>query len=302
MTKKISENIYTYSSAIIYSVIIGFSFLFGKIALRNTDPLNILAHRFTVSFIFMSLFFLIGRLKIKISKNDFFSILPLAIFNPILFFGFQMFGLNLISSSEAGIIQAMIPIFTFLLAKYFLGEKANFLQEISLILSVVGVIYIFINTGVSFKSNSTIGIIFILISTFSSACYIVMARKKTEKYSTLELSYVMIFCGMVLFNILSISQRAYLGNLPTYFSAFTSTSFVVSILYLGILSSVVTSVLSNFVLSKIEASKMSVFGNLSTLITMFAGVILLNERLYFYHIIGAILIIVGILGTNKNKK
>jgi drug/metabolite transporter (DMT)-like permease len=52
------------------------------------------------------------------------------------------------------------------------------------------------------------------------------------------------------------------------------------------------------VLSKIEASKMSVFGNLATLISMIAGVIFLQEQLEYYHIIGAIMIIAGILGTN----
>ncbi len=46
---------------------------------------------------------------------------------------------------------------------------------------------------------------------------------------------------------------------------------------------------------------MSVFNNLSTLVTVVAGVLLLNETLYYYHIIGIMSILIGILGTNLDK-
>ncbi|HID0836330.1 TPA: EamA family transporter, partial [Clostridium botulinum] len=72
--------------------------------------------------------------------------------------------------------------------------------------------------------------------------------------------------------------------------------------YLGILSSLVTSFLLNYSLSKIEASKMSVFNNLSTLITMMAGVVFLGEKLQYFHIIGSFMIILGIVGTNLGDK
>lgn len=74
--------------------------------------------------------------------------------------------------------------------------------------------------------------------------------------------------------------------------------FLLSILYLGVLSSLITALLSNYVLAKIDASKMIVFSNLATLISIVAGVVILNEELFFYHIIGSILIIMGIIGVN----
>lgn len=39
-----------YAAAIAYASIIGFSFLFVKIALESANPIDLLAHRFTVSF------------------------------------------------------------------------------------------------------------------------------------------------------------------------------------------------------------------------------------------------------------
>jgi drug/metabolite transporter (DMT)-like permease len=290
-----------YLSAIVNALIVGLSFIFMKNALIYTDPLNILAHRFTVSFITISIPILLGWIKLNISLEDIKKILPLSIFYPTLFFAFQSFGLSYISSSEAGIIHATIPIITLVLATFVLKEKTTLLEKISVFLSVGGVVYIFLMKGINFKSSSFIGIVLIFLSAISSSSYNVLARKIVQKYKFIDVTYVMIFIGFISFNVLSIVDRFYRGDLKTYFSAFSSQDFLISILYLGILSSVVTSLLSNYALSIISAPKMSVFNNLSTLVTVVAGVLLLNETLYYYHIIGIVSILIGVLGTNLDK-
>jgi len=60
----------------------------------------------------------------------------------------------------------------------------------------------------------------------------------------------------------------------------------------------VTSYLSTYALSILPAFQMSVFGNLTTVITIGAGIIFLNESFYFYHIIGTVLIVLGVIGVN----
>ncbi len=290
-----------YLSAIANALIVGLSFIFMKNSLIYTDTLNILAHRFTVSFITISIPILLGWIKLNISLEDIKKILPLSIFYPTLFFAFQSFGLSYISSSEAGIIHATIPIITLVLATFVLKEETTLLEKISVFLSVGGVVYIFLMKGINFKSSSFIGVVLIFLSAVSSSSYNVLASKIVQKYKFIDVTYVMIFIGFISFNALSIVDRLYQGDLKTYFSAFSSNDFLISILYLGILSSVVTSLLSNYALSIISAPKMSVFNNLSTLVTVVAGVLLLNETLYYYHIIGIVSILIGVLGANLDK-
>lgn len=295
---KNSNNTKAYLAAILYALIIGLSFLFTKIALTVTNPMNILAHRFTISFIAASIPVLFGWIKLNIKGKDMLSILPLALFYPTLFFAFQAFGLVYISSSEAGIVQATVPVFTMILAAVFLKENISFLQKISLLLSVCGVIYIFLMKGIELKSTSFFGIALIVLSALSSACYSVLARKASKKYRLMDLTYIMIVIGFLSFNTISASDYIIHGTFADYFKPFTKPLFLISVLYLGILSSLITSLLTNYSLSKIDATKMSVFSNLSTLITMLAGVIFLHEELKSYHVIGAIMIIIGIIGTN----
>ncbi|MBE7121728.1 DMT family transporter [Bacillus cereus] len=287
-----------YLSALLYSLIIGFSFMFVKLALTVTSPLDTLAHRFTVAFIAASIPVIFGFVKLNISFKNILALLPLAIFYPALFFAFQAFGLVYTSSSEAGIIQAAIPIFTMILASYFLKEYSNTWQKTSVLISVIGVIYIFIMNGIGTHETSFIGVILILLSALSSACYNVLARKMTKKFKLMDLTYTMTAIGFISFNFIAIIDHMNKGTITVYFKPFTNGTFLISILYLGLLSSLLTALLLNYSLSYIEAAKISVFSNLSTLITIIAGVVFLQEQIAYYHIIGTILIVLGVVGTN----
>ncbi|UNK20667.1 DMT family transporter [Paenibacillus sp. N3/727] len=294
----VKSKIPAYAAACINALIIGLSFLFVKIALESADPIDALAHRFTISFIVVLIPVLFGWLKLNIRLKDAVSILPLAIFYPALFFGLQVFGLVSSSSSEAGIILALSPIFTVLLAGVFLKEYTSVWQKYSVLLSVAGVIYIFVMKGTSFDLSNFKGLVLLVLSALSMAVYSVLARPLTKKFKPIELTFVMLMIGFIFFNGMSIFKHVWNGSMHEYFQPFTSSSFVLSTVYLGVLSSLVTSLLSNFALSRIEASKMSVFSNLSTLISMLAGVLFLHEELGYYYIIGAVMILAGVLGVN----
>ncbi|KFM99212.1 DMT family transporter [Bacillus clarus] len=287
-----------YLSALLYSFIIGFSFLFVKLALTVTSPLDTLAHRFTVAFVIATIPIIFGFVKLNISFKNILALLPLAIFYPALFFAFQAFGLVYTSSSEAGIIQAAIPIFTMILASYVLKEYTNTWQKTSVLISVIGVIYIFIMNGIGAHETSFIGVILILLSALSSAFYNVLARKMTKKFKLMDLTYTMTAIGFITFNFIAIVDHINKGTITVYFQPFTNGTFLISILYLGLLSSLLTALLLNYSLSYIEAAKISVFSNLSTLITIIAGVIFLHEQIAYYHIIGTIVIVLGVIGTN----
>ena len=284
-----------YLAALGYTIIIGFVFIFIKIALQTSDPLNILAHRFSLSFLFLYALKKLGLIKISLTKKDYFKLFPLALFFPLLFFGFQHYSLLYISVSEGGIIQATVPFFTLLLATIFLKEYPTKVMFAFLCLCVFGVIYILLHTQ---DSASTLGIILMLLSTLANSAYNVLARKMSKTYSPINLTYAMLTIGMLGFNFLSLVDYIHRDRLKDYFIPFLTPSFLLSILYLSLFSSVLTAILSTYTLSQIEASKMSVFANLATLITIFSGILIFDESLQLYHLIGACFILVGVIGTN----
>ncbi|MGY5483592.1 DMT family transporter [Paenibacillus sp. ALE2] len=294
-----SRNGVAYLAALSYAAILGFSFLFVKLTVTEASPLDVIAHRFALSLIALTIPVLFGWIKINIKWRDMLCILPLAMLSPLLFFPLQAFGLMSTSSSEGGIIQATVPIFTLLLASYFLKERTTVLQKISLLLSVFGVVFIFVmKSGAPLASNSFGGIVLLVLSAICLSGYNVLARPLTQKYSPMELTYVTSILGCIVFNLAALGYHAIDGSMSAYTAPLVKPDYWMALAYLGILSTLVTSLLSSFALKWIEASKMSVIGNLSTLISMIAGAYILKEQLAYYHIIGAVVIIIGVVGTN----
>lgn len=291
-----------YLSAFAYSCTIGFSFLFVKVALRSATPFDVLAHRFMAAFLCAIVPPLLGRARFKAGPRELVSILPLAILNPISFFLLQTLGLVYISSSEAGIVQALAPVFALLLAIPLLGERSNRRQIASVLVSVGGVVFISVMGGANSAGGgegAAKGLALVLAATLSFSLYTVFTRKLTRRFSVFELTFVMSLAGFVAFGLFAALRRALVPAASGFFAPFSEPSYLVAILFLGCASSFLSSFFSNFALSRIEASKMSVFGNLATVIAIFAGVVLLSEPFHWYHVLGTLLIVAGVLGANR---
>ena len=295
---KIKKMIPAYLAALGYALVVGFSFLFTKVSLDQADPIYVLTYRFIASFITISILAMLGIVKVDLSKEKIKNILPLAILYPMLFFLFQTLGLQYASSSEGGIIMATAPVFTMILASYFLKEKYNLIQKVSMIISILGVVFIAYNKGENIDISNLIGLILLLVSTLSFSGYSVLARKVTQDYDTLEISSVMIGLSTIVFTIASIYKMLTSTGISGFIAPLTDKLFILSILYLGVLATLGTSILSSFALSRLKASQMTVFSNLATVISIVAGAVLLGEPVYYYHIVGSVLIIIGVLGTN----
>lgn len=287
-----------YIAITLQSLIIGFSFLIVKIALKNATTIDLLAHRFTAAAISVWIFNFFRTNKVHIEKSDWLKIIPYSAAYPICFFLFQTIGLAKISSSQAGIVNAIAPILTLIAAKIILGEKINNSQKLLMILSVFGVIFINIMNGFSIGNYSYIGFIFILLSTISFSTYNVLVKKLTATYSSFTIAYVMSTTGFIIFNLISITDHIIKGNLNNYFEPFSHMSFVLAVIYLGALSSLITTLLLTYALSGLEASKVGLFNNVSTIVSIFAGAIFLHEPLYYYHYIGIAAVLVGTIGFN----
>jgi drug/metabolite transporter (DMT)-like permease len=297
----IKDHITAYIFATIHAIIIGFSFMFSKNALKYSQPLDALAFRFSACLIVLMVAVVLKWINVDNIIKNLRHLVGIALFYPIMFFGFQTFGLAYASSSEGGILNATAPVFTMVLSALFLGERTTLAQKCSILLSVSGVIYIFIMKGAGFNFTKVLGILLLVLSNLSLSGYNIIARTKMKQFSVTEVSFIMIVFGFLAFNTAAVTNHILKGTLDQFLTPLGSSEFIISILYLGILSSLVTSMLTNYVLSKIEAARMSVFGNLGTVISIIAGAFFLKEPIYLYHIVGSLMIITGVIGTNYTR-
>jgi len=226
-------------------------------------------------------------------------ILLLGSMYPCSFFILQAYGLLHATSAEGGIIFAFTPILTIILAFLFLRETATVLQQLSIALSVGGVVFIFIMKGSSIDIVHLSGLLLLSLSGLALAGYSVLARSFLRHYPPMEVTCWLVGIGCVVFLAGSIAEHARRGTLDQLAAPLAHGPFILSILYLGIMASLVTAWTANYTLSKIKASQMSVFSNLSTVISVIAGAILLDEAIAYYHVAGCIAVLVGVLGANR---
>ncbi|MBK5242913.1 DMT family transporter [Clostridium sp.] len=284
-------------SGILTSSIFGLSFLFSKKALNIVEPFTLLSFRFLVAFLIMSILIFFGGIKINYKDKNIKSLLALGLTQPIIYFMFETFGIQYSSSSQAGLMIALIPIFVTILSAYILKETPSKKQCGCIFLSVSGVVFIVLMNG-STSSGSLLGVFLLLGAVLSAAVFNILSRKFSKRFSPMELTYAMMAMGAVFFNLVSIYNHIRANTLTQYFTPLKNKNFLISLAYLGVLSSIIAFFLINFTLSRIEASKSAIFANLSTIVSIIAGVIVLHESFKLYHLIGSMLILVGVWGTN----
>ncbi len=292
-----------YIGLVLMTIIIGLSFILVKMGLKHASAIDLLAHRFMAGAISIGFLGVFGLLKFTpLSWHKAKWLLLLSFFFPLSFFAFQTFGLEYSSASQAGIIFATMPILTLVVASIFLKEKTTILQKTGILLSMIGLAYIMYQTGNIAQHTSIRGVILLFLSVFSAVVYYTLGKKVSLGFSTSEITVWMILMSFLVFNIWSIAIHFSNDTLSAFFEPFAQQEYLWAVLYLGILSSVITSFLTIYALSKISTSQVAVFNNLSPIITIIGGIVLLEEILHNYQIIGGALVILGVVITQVFKK
>jgi drug/metabolite transporter (DMT)-like permease len=293
-----SKNLFPYFAGIIMSSIFGLTFIFTKRALETLTPMVLLAYRFSIAATIMTILFVLKKIKLDYKNKPIKGVLSLSIFYPAISFIFETIAMQYTSTSQAGIMVSLSPIYAMILSIVFLKEMPTLKQRLFVFSSVVGVIITVIFSKNEGFGNS-IGVIFLIISVFSGSVHNILSRKYSEYFTSVEITFSMVWVGAIFFSIISIIQGMLNHNInETFILSMKSMSTIVSVLYLSILASVIAFFAMNYMLSKLPAVNASVFTNLSTIIAIIAGVIIEKENLYWYQILGGFFIILGVWGTN----
>jgi drug/metabolite transporter (DMT)-like permease len=288
-----------YIASTISSTIFGLSFLFSKQALTVASPSMLMAFRFMLAFIVMTAFLLFKAIKVDYRNKPIGKLILLGLAEPVIYFLFETYGIKQASSSIAGLMLSIIPIAVTLLGAYFLKEVPSFKRVCFIIISVTGVALIAVMDSTGNGESSIWGILMLLGAVTCAGFFSIISRNISKHFKPAEITYFMMAFGAVWFNIMAVVELLFKGQLNTFFEPLKSRTFIISILYLGIISSIIAYFLTNYTLSKLQASRSSVFSNISTIVSIIAGVVILKESFHLYHFIGSLLILIGVWGTNR---
>lgn len=169
--------------------------------------------------------------------------------------------------------------------------------EIGHIHDLAGILYIIFYAGGGAGETSLKGVILLLLSILSLVVYYVLGKVVSAHFSAMEITLWMTILAFLVFNAYSLVSHMQNQTLGLFFNSLVHMEFLWSVLYLGVLSSLLTAFLTNFALTQVPASQIAVFNNLSPLIAIAAGVFILEETLFTYHVVGGLLVLSGVALT-----
>ena len=285
-----------YVAAVIFSVVVGFSFLGVKTCIPIASTLQILVWRYNWAALVMGILIILKIAKLDLKGKPKKNLVLTAGFY-IGFMILQTIGLIFSTSVESGIIFAIIPILSRIIGGVVLGEGSTWVQNIFVMISISALILMII-LGASELETSVLGIIILLLSSLSMAISNVYMRYVRAIYRPVEITTYICFMGAVAFNLVFLVS----GEASTYFEPLMHREFIVATFYLGTACIVLSAQLMAFMLRHMPAINATIFGNLSTAISIVAGVVFLDETLKYYHILCTILIIIGVIGVSMPKR
>ena len=285
-------------AALVVNIIFGFSFLFSKIALNFASPLTILSARFTIAFLVMNILWLTGVVKMSFKGKPKKQILLMSLAQPLLYFVFELYGIDNTSSAMSGIIISMVPVVVIILSTLFLKERPTRMQIIFSAVSLGGIIVMSILSDNGVK-NKVWGIILLAGATLCAAIFNILSRSSAKDYSPFERTYIMFLVGTVGFNTVAFAMNRG-GFITEFASASVHIEFWCAVLYLSVVSSIVAFMLYNYSTGLITPVRSASFSNLITVVSVLAGILILHEPMMSVpEIICCVLIISGVLGVNK---
>jgi drug/metabolite transporter (DMT)-like permease len=289
-------------------VIYGSSVFFTSSLTSSTDVLDVLSLRFLLSLAVMWLLKVTRVIKVNVGIREIVkkknrppmlsTLLLTALFEPVLYMFFETLGISMTTNVTTAIIISLSPILTCILEVVILKEGCTLMEKALLGVGIVGVAYVAIKTGNGDGRNDPLGILFLVLAVVSGALFSVMSRKSSKRFSAMEVTYVSCMLGAVAFNSVNVVRHIVNGTLIHYFDPYFSLENIIGFVFLGVISTIVATGINNYCLSKIQASTVSAFGGLSTVVTILIGVFIGGEELYYYHYIGISLILIRMIGVS----
>ena len=184
----------------------GFTFLASRIAQDYGTPFVLLFWRFALAFLLLNLLRLTGRFPVRFRSRKLWPVLLAGLFEPVLYFPCEQYGLKLTSTSFSGVMVALIPLCSLVYGAIFLHEKATWRQVVFSVLSVAGVIVLAVYaTGIG--AGSFLGFLILLGTVFAGAGYIVASRACSGSFTAFERTYITCGMGAAAFGVLSVLEH-----------------------------------------------------------------------------------------------
>ena len=294
-----SKNTTAYIFLLITTLFWSGNFIVGKAAsLYEIPPFTLNFYRWLLAWLILMPFtfkeiiekkkYILGNIKLI----TILGITSITFFNSIVYYS-----LNFTHVISGVLMISVIPVMIIFFSWIFKIEKTNIYQITGVIFSLLGVAVIITKAELSIllDLNFNKGDLWMVVAMFSWAIYSVLLKKKKHELSQISLLETIITMGLIFL-------------LPIYFIetkmgyyVILDVPFVLTLTYVVLFPGLASFLFWIKGIAIIGTNRSGIFLHLMPIFGALMAMIIFKEKFLFFHLIGAVLILIGILLSNKKN-
>jgi len=296
----ISRNKAAYIFLVLATLFWSGNFIVGKAAsLFEIPPFTLNFYRWTFAWLILAPFtlkeilqkknYILGNIKLILILG----ITSITVFNSIVYYS-----LNFTQVISGVLMISTIPVMIIFFCWILKIEKTNFYQILGVIFSLLGVVVIVTKAdlGKLFSLNFNKGDLWMVVAMFSWAMYSALLKKKKFDLTHISFLQTIITAGLILL------LPAYLIEMALGYKLNVNLPFVLTLSYVVLFPGLASFFFWIKGISIIGSNRSGIFLHLMPIFSTVMAVLIFNEKFMDFHLIGATLIIAGIVLSSKKVK
>lgn len=264
------------------------TFIAMKVALTAFHPVFMIFVRMVGSVLLLSPFLMRWARGTPYRQGDW-RIIALMVFSePCLYFMFEAYALRYTTASQAGIITSLLPLLVGVGAFFFLKERLGAKAWLGFALAVAGVAALTLFGEDSAQAPNALLGNALEFGAMLMACIYTLCVRKLAGYQPFFISAMQSFAGMVFFGLMFALMG---GPLP---DSAPGAGPLLALVFLAF-ATLVAYGMYNFGVARLSAGRAAAWINLIPVLTLFLGIMLLDERLTLAQALAVIPIIGGVV-------
>ena len=285
-----------YGACALAGTLWGTGFYWGRLALGEMNVEHMVLYRFLFACVGMAPVILSHRVRLTAGEAR--TLLLAAAFGVPIQFLLQFHGLALTTVSHASLMVGAIPVLLAAAAALFAGERLDWLGWLALCGSTVGAAMVVLGgdrATTGRETPSLAGDLLVIASLISALAWILLSKKLMQTHSPPVVTAYTIYSGTAMLVVWVAGSWLFASlrheNVEPMPFAHVSVRAWVALAISGLLCTATTTLLWNWGIHHVPASRAGVFLNIEPALGSVLGVELLGERLGPYAWLGGALIL-----------
>jgi drug/metabolite transporter (DMT)-like permease len=265
------------------------SFVGYKVAYEFFEPMALIFFRMVISALFLTLVMKLTKASEKIDKKDYRLFFLMAIFEPLLYFLGESYGMKLVTPTTGAVIVSTIPLLAPVAAWLIFREKISWIKVAGIAVSFTGVLLVLLGKDLKLAASPT-GVALMMVAVLSAVSYSLVIAKLASRYKPLTIVQIQSILGALLFLPIFLA-----ADLQETLQIKPSWDAFLPLLFLGIFPSSISFIFFTTAVREIGITRANVFTNFIPVFTAIFSFFILDEPFTGTKMIGIPIVLFGLM-------